>query len=37
MDHERFLATAQRVLDGDDSMRAANEEGVVLDDSPGDE
>lgn len=36
--HERFLAAAQRVLDGDDSVRAANElEGVVLDDYPGDE
>ena len=38
MSHERFLAAAQRVLDGDDSIRAANElEGVVLDDYPGDE
>jgi hypothetical protein len=38
MYHERFLAAAQRVLDGDDSIRAANElEGVVLDDYPGDE
>jgi hypothetical protein len=38
MYHERFLDAAQRVLDGDDSIRAANElEGVVLDDYPGDE
>lgn len=38
MYHERFLAVAQRVLDGDDSIRAANElEGVALDDYPGDE
>ena len=38
MNHERFLAAAQRVLDGDDSIRAANAlEGVVLDDYPGDE
>ena len=38
MSHERFLAAAQRVLDGDDSIRAANElEGVVLDDYPGDD
>ncbi len=38
MSHERFLAAAQRVLNGDDSIRAANElEGVVLDDYPGDE
>lgn len=36
--HDRFLGAAQRVLDGDDSIRAANElEGVVLDDYPGDE
>ena len=36
--HERFLAAAQRVLAGDDSIRAANElEGVVQDDYPGDE
>lgn len=38
MYHERFLAAAQRVLNGDDSIRAANDlEGVVLDDYPGDE
>jgi hypothetical protein len=38
MFHERFLAAAQRVLDGDDSTLAANElEGVLLDDYPGDE
>jgi hypothetical protein len=38
MSHERFLAATQKVLDGDDSIRAANElEGVVLDDYPGDE
>jgi hypothetical protein len=38
MSHQRFLGAAQRVLDGDDSIRAANElEGVVLDDYPGDE
>lgn len=35
---ERFLAVAQRILDGDDSIDAANElEGVVRDDYPGDE
>lgn len=38
MSHERFLAAAQRLLDGDDSIHAANElEGVVLDDYPGDD
>jgi hypothetical protein len=38
MYHERFLAAAQRVLDGDDSILAANElEGVVLDDYWGDQ
>ena len=38
MYHERFLAAAHRILEGDDSIRAANElEGVVLDDYPGDE
>lgn len=38
MYHERFLVAAQRLLDGDDSIRAANElEGVVLHDYPGDE
>ncbi len=38
MSHERFLAAAQRVLDGDDSIQAANQlEVVVLDDYPGDE
>ena len=38
MHHDRFLAAAQRVLDGDDSIRAANElEGVVLNDYLGDE
>jgi hypothetical protein len=36
--HERFLAAAKQVLDGDASIRAANElEGVVLNDDPGDE
>lgn len=38
MDHERFLAAAQGVLEGDDSIHAANElESVVLDDYAGDE
>jgi hypothetical protein len=38
MRHERFLAAARRVLDGDDSIQAANQlEGVLLDDYPGDE
>ena len=38
MSHDRFLAAAQRVLDGDDSAQAANElKGVVLDTYPGDE
>ena len=38
MSHERFLAAAQRVLDGDDSIEAANElKEVVLGEHPGDE
>jgi hypothetical protein len=38
MSHERLLAAARRVLDGDDSVLAASElEGVVLDDYSGDE
>ena len=38
MSHERFLAAAQRVLDGDDSTEAANElKDVVLEEFPGDE
>ena len=38
MSHERFLEPAQRVLDGDDSVEAANElAGVLRDDYPGDE
>jgi hypothetical protein len=38
MSHERFPTAAQRVLDWDDSIRAANElGGVLLDDYPGDE
>ena len=38
VDHERFLAAAQRILDGDDSALAASElEGVILDDYAGDE
>ena len=38
MSNERFLAAAQRVLDGDDSMKAANElKDVVLDEFPGDD
>ncbi|MDZ5620061.1 hypothetical protein [Nocardioides bizhenqiangii] len=38
MTHERFLEPAQRVLDGDDSIEAANELAAVLrDDFPGDE
>lgn len=35
---ERFLEVAHRILDGDDSIDAANElEGVVLNDYPGDD
>ena len=38
MFNERFEVAAKRVLDGDESMAAANDlEGVVLDDYPGDE
>jgi hypothetical protein len=38
MYHERFLVAAQRVLDGDDTIRAANGlEGILVDDYPGDE
>ena len=38
MGHERFVAAAQTVLDGDDSIRAANAlEAVVLDDYLDDE
>ncbi len=36
--HDRFLAAAQRILDGDDSAVAARElEGLILDDYAGDE
>ena len=38
MSNERFLAAAQRVLDGDDSIEAANElKDVVLQEFPDDE
>lgn len=38
MGHERFVAAAQTVLDGDDSIRAANAlEAVVLDEYLDDE
>lgn len=38
MSHARFLEPAQRVLDGDDSIEAANRlAGVLRDDFPGDE
>ncbi len=38
MSHERFLEPAQRVLDGDDSVEAANELADVLRaDFPGDD
>lgn len=38
MSNERFLAAAQRVLDGDDSIEAANElKDVTLDEFPGDQ
>lgn len=38
MFNERFEVAAQRVLDGDESVAAANDlERVVLDDYPGDE
>ena len=38
MDHERFLGTARRILDGDDSIRAAQDlERVVIDEYSDDE
>jgi len=38
MSHERFLSAAQRVLDGDGSVQAAQAlEGVILIDYPDDE
>jgi len=38
MSHERLVAAAHRVLDGDDSLRVANElEGVLLAHYAGDE
>ena len=38
MSNERFLEAAQRVLDGDDSMEAANElKDVTLDEFPDDQ
>lgn len=38
MSNERFLAASQRVLDGDDSIEAANElKDVVLQEFPDDE
>ena len=38
MSDERLLAAVQRVLDGDESIKAAHElERVLVDDYPGDE
>ncbi|KAA1426954.1 hypothetical protein [Nocardioides antri] len=38
MSYERFLAAAQRVLDGDESVQAAKDlAGVAREDYPGDE